>query len=140
MAEAQLYFLIKNVYKPHKKFDFPEKEQDFRFAWFQEFLWLCYSRWEDGSYCLHCVLFGHKSTSYSRMVNFYSQPFKMWSVAVKSFKEHANTKSGMHSNCKNLFNRFLDKYKGREVPINKMVDSNYRTTVKKKQRGNCSYT
>ena len=43
----------------------------------------------------------------------------------------ANTKSGMHSDCKYLFNRFLDQYKGREVPVNKMVDSYYKTNVKK---------
>ena len=107
-----------------------KKNSNFRFVYFQEFPWLCYSLWKDGAYCLHCVLFGHKSTSYSRIVNSYSQPFRKWPVSVKSFKEHANTNSGMHSDCKYLFNSFLDQYKGREVPVNKMVDSNYRTNVK----------
>ena len=55
----------------------------------------------------------------------------MWSVAVKSFKEHANGKSDIHRDYKNLFDRFLDQYKGREVPVNKMVDLNYKTNVKK---------
>ena len=107
LAEPQLYFLIKNVYKPRKTFNFPEAERHFRFVWSQEFPWVCYSRWEDGAYCLYCVLFGHISTSNSRMLNFYPQSFRMWPVAVKSFKEHANTKSGMHSDCKNLVDRFL---------------------------------
>ena len=65
------------------------------------------------------------------MVNFYSNPFRKWPVAVKSFQEHANAKSGMHSDCKNFFNSFLDSIKGREVPVNKMVDSNCKTNVKK---------
>ena len=43
---------------------------------------------------------------------------------IKSFKEHANTKSGMHSDCKNLYNSFVDQHKGREAPLNKMVNSN----------------
>ena len=62
------------------------------------------AHWEDGAYCLYCVLFGLKSTSYSRMKNFYLQPFRKWPVAVRSFKEHANTKSGMHSDSKILYN------------------------------------
>ena len=73
------------------------------------------------------------------MVNFYSHLFRKWPVAVKSFKEHVNTKSGMHSVLKNVFNRFLDHYKCREVPANKMVDSNYQKNVKK-VRGNGSYS
>ena len=55
----------------------------------------------------------------------------MWPDAVKSFKEHANTKSGMHSDCKNLYNSFVDQHKGREAPLNKMVNSNQKINVKK---------
>ena len=65
------------------------------------------------------------------MKNLYSQPFRNWSVAVRSFKEHANTKSGMDSDSKIPYNSFLDQYKGREVPVNKMVHSYYKTNVKK---------
>ena len=57
------------------------------------------------------VLFGLKSTSYSRMKNFYLQPFRKWPVAVRSFKEHANTKSGVHSDSKILYYSFLGQYK-----------------------------
>ena len=69
------------------------------------------ARWEDGAYCLYCILFGHKSTSYSRIKNFYLQPFRNWHVAVRSFKGHANTKSGMHSDSKILYYSFLGQYK-----------------------------
>ena len=61
-------------------------------------------------------------------------------VAVRSFKEHANKKSGMHSGSKILYNSFLDQYKGREVPVNKMADSNYKKNCQKIQRDNCSYS
>ena len=55
----------------------------------------------------------------------------MWPVAIRYFKEHANTKSGMRSDSKILYNIFPDQYKGREVPVSKMIDSNYKTIVKK---------
>ena len=32
----------------------------------------------------------------------------------------------MYSDYKNLFYRLLDQYKGREVPVNKMIDSDYK--------------
>ena len=54
-------------------------------------------------------------------------------------QKQANANSGMHNDCKNLFNKFQDQYKGRVVPVNKMVDSNYRTNVKS-QTANCSYS
>ena len=60
ISDAELYSLITSVYKPPKNFDFPETEQSFRFVWFEEFTWVCYSQWEDGAYCLPCVLFGIK--------------------------------------------------------------------------------
>ena len=37
----------------------------------------------------------------------------------------------MHSVCKNFFNRFLDQYKGRVVPVSKMVGSNYKKNATK---------
>ena len=90
---------------------------------------------EDGAQCLYCGLFGHKFTSNSRIVNFYSQPYRKWPDATGSFKEHGNAKSGMYSDCKNLYDRFLNLYKVsrgyEEVPVNKMVDSNCKTKVKK---------
>ena len=32
LTDTQLYFLIKNIYKPNKTFDFPETDQHFRFV------------------------------------------------------------------------------------------------------------
>ena len=92
LTEPQLYFLINNVYKTNKTFYFSETDQHFVFVWFQKFPWLCYSCWNDGAYYLYCVLSSHKSTSNSRIVNFYSQRYRKWSVAVCSFRKHVNAK------------------------------------------------
>ena len=56
---------ITKVCKPSKNFDSPEAVQLFMFVWFEEFPWVCYSWWEDGTYCLLCVLFGHKNVGKS---------------------------------------------------------------------------
>ena len=41
---TELCSLITNVYKPSKDFDFAENQPFFRFAWFEEFSLVCYSR------------------------------------------------------------------------------------------------
>ena len=42
-TDPKLYSFMTNVCKPPKNFDFPETEQSFRFVWFEEFPWVCYS-------------------------------------------------------------------------------------------------
>ena len=64
-TDPELCSLITNVCKPPKSFDFLETEQPFRFVWQEEFPWVCYSWWEDRTYCLPCVLFGHKNVEKS---------------------------------------------------------------------------
>ena len=61
MSDTTVFSLITNVCKPPKNIDFTEAKQLFMFAWFEEFPWVCYSWWEDRTYCLPCVLFGHKN-------------------------------------------------------------------------------
>ena len=78
ILDAELYSLINNVYKPSKNFDLPETERSFRFVWFEEFPWVCYSRWEDGAYCLPCVLFGHKVVGSSSLENLYRKSYQTW--------------------------------------------------------------
>ena len=64
-TDPELCCLITNVCKPPPNFDFVEIEQQFMFVWFEEFPWVCYSCSEDRTYCLPCVLFGHKNVGKS---------------------------------------------------------------------------
>ena len=64
-TDPELCSLITYVCKPPKNFGFPETEQPFRFVLFEEFRWICYSQWEDRTYCLPCVSFGHKNVGKS---------------------------------------------------------------------------
>ena len=61
--DPELCSRITNVSKPNQNFDFLETAHHFRFVWFEEFSWVCYSRWVDRIYCLPCALFGHKNVA-----------------------------------------------------------------------------
>ena len=41
-----------------------------------------------------------------------------------------NEKSDIHGDFKNIFDMFLDLYRGREVSVNQMVDWNYKADAK----------
>ena len=60
-------------YKLPKILDLPETERSFRFVWFEEFPWACYSQWENGAYCFACVLLGHKIVGSSSPGNLYKK-------------------------------------------------------------------
>ena len=64
-TDPELLSLITNVCKPPTNFDFPKAEQPFEFVWFKKIPWVCYSWWEDRTYCLPCVLFGQKNVGRS---------------------------------------------------------------------------
>ena len=70
-ADPELCSIITNVCKPPKHFDFPETEKAFRFVWFEEFPWICFSWWEDRNYCLPCVSSGHKDVGKSLKIYIY---------------------------------------------------------------------
>ena len=130
ISDAELYSLITNVHKPPKNFDLPEIEQSFRFVWFEEFTWVCYSQWEDGAYCLPCVLFGDKIVGTSSLESLYTKPHRKWPTAVKTFKKHQNAPTRTHKKDQILLIKFLDEYRGKEVPINKVFDSTHKENIK----------
>ena len=98
ISDAEFYCLITKVYKPPKNFDFPETERSFLFVWFEEFPWVYYSRWEDGAYCLPCILFGHEVVWSSSLENLYRKPCRTWPTAVeknkKTFKKTLKCSNG----------------------------------------------
>ena len=119
------------MYKPPKNFDFPETDRFFRFVWFEEFPWVCYSRWEGGGYCLPCILFGHKVVGSSGLENIYKKLYQTWPTAVKTLKKHRYSPTGKHKKSQILLTRFLNEYWGKHVPINKVSDSTHKENIKK---------
>ena len=64
-TDPEVLSLITNMCKPPINFDFPKAEQPFGFVWFKKIPCVCYSWWENRTYCLPCVLFGHKNVGRS---------------------------------------------------------------------------
>ena len=87
MRDYQKYALIKNFFKPDQYCSYRFTERNFVFSWINTFPWLCYSRIEDGAYCLQCVLFG---TTYpgKKLPNFFSKTYRDWRHALTSFRSH----------------------------------------------------
>ena len=104
-TNPELVSLITNVCKPPKNFDFPVIVQHFIYVWFEEFPWVCYSCWEDRTYCLSCVLFGYKNGTKS-----LQKPYQRRKT-VKSFKKHQNVLTGTHKKRQIIsFHRFAGEY------------------------------
>ena len=102
---------ITNNCKPLRNFDFLEAELSFRFVWFEKFpCVIFYFRWEDGTYCLSSVLFGHKNMKTSSLEYFYKKPYRTWPTAVKTFKNHQHASTRTHKTIQILLRRFLDEY------------------------------
>ena len=89
---------------------------------------LFYSWWDNGVYCFPSVLIGHEIVGSSSLENLYKKLYQTWSTAVKTFK---NIKTLQHEKCQILLTRFIDEYRGKEVPINKVFDSTNKESIKK---------
>ena len=98
LSEAELYSLITNVYKPPKNFGFPDTERSFRFFWFEEFTCVCYPRWENGAYCLPCLLIGHKVVGISILENLYRKPYRKFNKSIQETSKCSNGDTQKESN------------------------------------------
>ena len=60
------------------------------------------ARWENGTYCLLSVLFGHKNGSSEY---FCKKPYQVWPKAVKKFNKHQNAPTRTHKKSQILLYR-----------------------------------
>ena len=128
MRDYQKYALIKNFFKPDQYFSYRFTERNFVFSWINTFPWLCYSRIEDGAYCLQCALFG---TTYpgKKLPNFFSKTYRDWRHALTSFRSHQSVSCKMHQQRMSTYNKFLQEYNKKSLPINKRMHENYQVNV-----------
>ena len=64
--DLEVYFEVYNQYcQPPQNFDFQKTDLSFRFIWYETFPYgfVILTWWEDVTYCLSFVLFGHKNGS-----------------------------------------------------------------------------
>ena len=97
-TDPEMRSLIISMCKLTKTFDFPETVS------FEQFPWVCYSCWEDRTYCLPSVLFGYKNVG-----NPYKKPYQTCKTE-KTFKKHQNVLTGTHKKRQIFFHRFAGEY------------------------------
>ena len=95
---------ITDVCKPPKNVDFSEIVHPFMLVWFEGFLWVYYSCWEDRTYSLPCVLFGYKNVRKS-LQRTISNMENSWNIQRTS--KLFNKKTQIE---KKLFHRSVGEY------------------------------
>ena len=95
-TSPELCYLKTNVCKPPKNFDFSEIVQPFRFVWFEECPWVCYTRWEDKTYCLPCALFGYKNVGKSFKKTISNMENSSKNIQKTSKSSNGNTQKGKY--------------------------------------------
>ena len=73
----------------------------------------------------------------SSLENLYKKTYRTWPTAVKTFKKHQNTQTRSHKKSQVLLTKFVDEYRGKEVPINKVFDSTHKKTLRKLEKLLC---
>jgi hypothetical protein len=69
-------------------------------SWFDQFDWLEYSVAKDAAYCFYCYLFNPQQIGFHSNDTFTRVGFRNWKNAKDSFKEHAQSIDGFHSNAR----------------------------------------
>ena len=80
--------LIHKLGIPNETFCFPKNKGNKRFNhhWLARYPWLCYSKYNDGPFCLCCVLFG----DHAKGGRFVCSTFTDWKHAIDKFASHAS--------------------------------------------------
>ena len=136
MTDQEKFDLIQNVWKPSKEFVFPEtiepmgRKRRFQYKHLQQYSWLVYSKYLDGSFCLPCVLFGDRSTDNScRLNRLFTAPLVYWTSAASRLKQHAD-KSDFHKNCVATMSEFVKVMEHKSVPIRQLMTSAINERIK----------
>ena len=87
----------------HPKILTPQK-LPFRFAWFEEFSWVCYFWWEDRIYYLPRVLFRHKNGK------FFTKPISKMENRSNDIQKTSKSPNGNTQKKTNVIHRFLSEY------------------------------
>ena len=128
-TDNEKYEICQKVWRPDGDFNFPTqliygKKRKFISSGFNEYPWLQYSRFLDGSFCLPCVILGKRIGINSSKVDRLVTTLKGWSCAVSRFKMHS--KSDIHKTSLATMQSFLNvkknKIKSIETIQNKIID------------------
>ena len=130
--DNELLSLINNVWVPDKCFQFPltgkSRKIHFLLKCFDDFSWLCYSKIEDGAYCLPCTLFGTSLPNKYALCKLFKESFNTWRNAVKVFNDHEKTVDRLLIKSMYCYNMLLYRAKNNTLSIEISLD------ISRKQR------
>jgi hypothetical protein len=90
ISDAIKYKLLQGGFNIAKNYTFPKdpkkRNRSFKYDWLYSYLWLRYSKIEDGGYCIYCSLFHDKKENTEQV--FVNLPFRNWPNSASSFKTH----------------------------------------------------
>ncbi|XP_065684766.1 zinc finger MYM-type protein 1-like [Hydra vulgaris] len=136
--DHELLSLINNVWVPDKCFQFPltgkSRKRRFLLKWLDDFSWLCYSKIEDGAYCLPCTLFGTNLPNKYALCKLFKEPFNTWRAAVKVFNDHEKTVDGLHIKSMHCYNMLLSRAKNNSFPIEVSLDSSRKQRIEENKK------
>nr|XP_047137463.1 52 kDa repressor of the inhibitor of the protein kinase-like [Hydra vulgaris] len=136
--DHELLSLINNVWVPDKCFKFPltgkSRKRRFLLKWLDDFSWLCYSKIEDGAYCLPCTLFGTNLPNKYALCKLFKEPFNTWRNAVKVFNDHEKTVDGLHIKSMHCYNMLLSRAKNNSFPIEVSLDSSRKQRIEENKK------
>ncbi|XP_028418971.1 uncharacterized protein LOC114544578 [Dendronephthya gigantea] len=135
MNSSEICNLIRNVFKPDKKYSFPKTNgRSFRYEWLDLYPWLCYSPLKDGAFCLSCVLFGDRFPGKAlKIKNLFSEPLRRWSGTSYTLKNHAGHgtggEMGLHACTFPILTSLLSQMSGKAQPIELILDTNLKKEI-----------
>ncbi|XP_047130019.2 52 kDa repressor of the inhibitor of the protein kinase-like [Hydra vulgaris] len=136
--DHELLSLINNVWVPDKCFQFPltgkSRKRRFLLKWLDDFSWLCYSKIEDGAYCLPCTLFGTNLPNKYALCKLFKEPYNTWRNAVKVFNDHEKTVDGLHIKSMHCYNMLLSRAKNNTFPIEVSLDSSRKQRIEENKK------
>ena len=140
MNSSEICNLIRNVFKPDKKYSFPKtNDRSFRYEWLHLYSWLCYSPLKDGAFCLSCVLFGDRFPGKAMKIkNLFSEPLRRWSGAAYTLKNHAGHgtggEMGLHACTFPILTSLLFQMSGKAQPIEVILDTNLKKEIENNRK------
>ena len=135
--------LIENVWSPRSdpQYEFPKsmendrKLRKFNPTWLKSFLCLVYSKYLDGEFCLHCVLFTSRwGRNSSKLDKLAKSPLTFWTSAMGRLRSHFNGQSPTHNASVIAMKNFLRTMRQQVTPTDQQLDNSLHQQITKNRQ------
>ena len=100
------------------------RKRRFNSSWLQDFPWLVYSRYLDGTFCLPCILFARQcGCNSAKLDKLVKSPLTFWTTAFCRLSNHTNWKCSTHNSSVIAMNNFVRVMKQEVVPVDQQLNT-----------------